>query len=55
MKHWYDAAEAIEKLGITGILGGVIVILGAVIRKLWAIIIAQNSKMIKLAQGKDID
>ena len=55
MKDWYEAAAVIEKLGITGILAGVIVILLSVVKKLWAQIQEQQQKLLRLAQGKEID
>jgi hypothetical protein len=51
MNDMIEAAQAVEKMGVTGILGGLVLALGLVIKMLWKVREDCIEKLLKKGKG----
>jgi hypothetical protein len=54
MTEIVDAAAAIQDLGVTGILGGLVLIMGLIVKRQWDKIDQLQRDLLRMARGKDL-
>lgn len=54
MTEIVEAAAAIQDLGVTGILGGLVLVLGLIVKRQWDQVNKLQRDLLRMAQGKSL-